>query len=197
LDPAKLNRFNLTPVDVRNAIAAQNVQVSGGQLGGAPAVPGQQLNATIIGKTRFETPEQFRAILLKVNSDGSQVRLGDVARVELGAQNANFRALYNGQPATGIAIQLATGANALETTRAVKQTIEDLKPFFPPGVEVVYPFETAPVVSESITGVVYTLMEAIALVFLVMYLFLQNFRATLIPTLAVPVVILGTFGVLS
>ena len=197
LDPAKLNRFNLTPVDVRNAIAAQNVQVSGGQLGGAPAVPGQQLNATIIGKTRFETPEQFRAILLKVNSDGSQVRLGDVARVELGAQNANFRALYNGQPATGIAIQLATGANALETTRAVKQTIADLKPFFPPGVEVVYPFETAPVVSESITGVVYTLMEAIALVFLVMYLFLQNFRATLIPTLAVPVVILGTFGVLS
>ena len=197
LDPAKLNRFNLTPVDVRNAIAAQNVQVSGGQLGGAPAVPGQQLNATIIGKTRFETPEQFRAILLKVNSDGSQVRLGDVARVELGAQNANFRALYNGQPATGIAIQLATGANALETTRAVKQTIADLKPFFPPGVEVVYPFETAPVVSESITGVVYTLMEAIALVFLVMYLFLQNFRATLIPTIAVPVVLLGTFGVMA
>ena len=197
LDPAKLNRFNMTPVDVSNAIAAQNVQVSGGQLGGAPAVPGQQINATIIGKTRFETPEQFRNILLRVNSDGSQVRLEDVARVELGAQNANFRALYNGQPATGIAIQLATGANALETTRAVKQTIADLEAFFPPGVKVVYPFETAPVVSESITGVVYTLMEAIALVFLVMYLFLQNFRATLIPTLAVPVVLLGTFGVLS
>ena len=197
LDPEKLNRFHLTPVDVRNAISAQNVQVSGGQLGGAPAVPGQQLNATIIGKTRFETPEQFRSILLKVNSDGSQVRLGDVARVEMGAQNANFRALYNGQPATGIAIQLATGANALDTTRAVKQTIADLQPFFPPGVEVVYPFETAPVVSESISGVVHTLMEAIVLVFLVMYLFLQNFRATLIPTLAVPVVLLGTFGVLS
>lgn len=197
LDPAKLNRFNMTPVDVRNAIAAQNVQVSGGQLGGAPAVAGQQINATIIGKTRFETPEQFRNILLKVNSDGSQVRLEDVARVELGAQNANFRALYNGQPATGIAVQLATGANALDTTRAVKQTIADLEPFFPPGVKVVYPFETAPVVSESITGVVFTLMEAIALVFLVMYLFLQNFRATIIPTLAVPVVLLGTFGVLS
>lgn len=197
LDPAKLNRFNMTPVDVRNAIAAQNVQVSGGQLGGAPAVPGQQLNATIIGKTRFETPEQFRNILLRVDSDGSQVRLEDVARVELGAQNANFRALYNGQPATGIAVQLATGANALETTRAVKQTIADLEPFFPAGVEVVYPFETAPVVSESITGVVFTLMEAIVLVFLVMYLFLQNFRATIIPTLAVPVVLLGTFGVLS
>ncbi|MFA5678746.1 MAG: efflux RND transporter permease subunit [Pseudomonas sp.] len=197
LDPVKLNRFNLTPVDVRNAIAAQNVQVSGGQLGGAPAVPGQQLNATIIGKTRFETPEQFRSILLKVNGDGSQVRLEDVARVEMGAQNADFRALYNGQPATGIAVQLATGANALDTTKAVKQTIADLKPFFPPGVEVVYPFETAPVVSESISGVVYTLMEAIVLVFLVMYLFLQNFRATLIPTLAVPVVLLGTFGVLS
>ena len=197
LDPAKLNRFNLTPVDARNAIAAQNVQVSGGQLGGAPAVPGQQLNATIIGKTRFETPEQFRNILLRVNSDGSQVRLGDVARVELGAQNANFRALYNGEPATGIAIQLATGANALATTKAVKQTIADLESFFPPGVKVVYPFETAPVVSESISGVVWTLMEAIVLVFLVMYLFLQNFRATLIPTLAVPVVLLGTFGVLS
>ena len=197
LDPEKLNRFQLTPVDVRNAISAQNVQVSGGQLGGAPAVPGQQLNATIIGKTRFETPEQFSNILMKVNNDGSQVRLGDVARVELGAQNANFRAMYNGQAATGIAIQLATGANALETTNAVKQTIADLEPFFPQGVEVVYPFETAPVVSESITNVVYTLMEAIVLVFLVMYLFLQNFRATLIPTLAVPVVILGTFGVLS
>ena len=197
LDPAMLNRYQLTPVDVRNAIAAQNVQVSGGQLGGAPAVPGQQLNATIIGKTRFETPEQFRNILMKVDSDGSQVRLGDIARVELGAQNSAFRALYNGQPATGMAIQLATGANALETTKAVKQTIENLRPFFPEGVEVVYPFETAPVVSESISGVVYTLMEAIVLVFLVMYLFLQNFRATLIPTLAVPVVLLGTFGVLS
>ncbi|HIZ50950.1 MAG TPA: efflux RND transporter permease subunit [Candidatus Pseudomonas excrementavium] len=197
LDPAKLNKFQLTPIDVRNAIAAQNVQVSGGQLGGAPAVPGQQLNATIIGKTRFETPEQFRDILMKVDNDGSQVRLGDVARVELGAQNSAFRALYNGQPATGMAIQLATGANALETTDAVKQTIADLQPYFPQGVEVVYPFETAPVVSESITGVVHTLMEAIVLVFLVMYLFLQNFRATLIPTLAVPVVLLGTFGVLS
>ncbi|WP_185268316.1 efflux RND transporter permease subunit [Halopseudomonas xiamenensis] len=197
LDPAQLNKFQLTPVDVRNAIAAQNVQVSGGQLGGAPAVPGQQLNATIIGKTRFETPEQFSNILLKVNNDGSQVRLADVARVELGAQNSAFRALYNGQPATGMAIQLATGANALETTKAVKQTIADLQPFFPQGVEVVYPFETAPVVSESISGVVHTLMEAIVLVFLVMYLFLQNFRATLIPTLAVPVVLLGTFGVLS
>lgn len=197
LDPAQLNKFQLTPVDVRNAITAQNVQVSGGQLGGAPAVPGQQLNATIIGKTRFETPEQFSNILLKVNNDGSQVRLADVARVELGAQNSAFRALYNGQPATGMAIQLATGANALETTKAVKQTIADLQPFFPQGVEVVYPFETAPVVSESISGVVHTLMEAIVLVFLVMYLFLQNFRATLIPTLAVPVVLLGTFGVLS
>ncbi|MCO5787876.1 hydrophobe/amphiphile efflux-1 family RND transporter [Pseudomonas sp. G11-1] len=197
LDPAKLNKFQLTPIDVRNAISAQNVQVSGGQLGGAPAVPGQQLNATIIGKTRFETPEQFRNILMKVDNNGSQVRLGDVARVELGAQNSAFRALYNGQPATGMAIQLATGANALDTTEAVKQTIADLRPYFPQGVEVVYPFETAPVVSESITGVVHTLMEAIVLVFLVMYLFLQNFRATLIPTLAVPVVLLGTFGVLS
>src|SRR5690606_30862292 len=174
-----------------------NVQVSGGQLGGAPAVPGQQLNATIIGKTRFETPEQFREILLKVDSDGSQVRLGDEARVELGAQNSAFRALYNGQAAMGIAIQFATGANALETTNAVKETIDNLRPFFTEGVDVVYPFETAPVVSESISGVVHTLMVAVVLVLLILYLFLQNLRATLIDALAVPVVLLGTFGLLA
>src|SRR5690606_4665232 len=168
LDPEKLNRYQLTPVDIRNAIASQNVQVSGGQLGGAPAVPGQQLNATIIGKTRFETPEQFREILLKVNSDGSQVRLGDVARVELGAQNSAFRALYNGRAATGIAIQLATGANALETTKAVKETIDNLRPFFPEGVDGVYPFETAPVVSGSVPWVVYGVMAGMGLVGFVM-----------------------------
>ena len=197
LDPAKLNSFHLTPGDVSTAVKAQNVQVSAGQFGGLPAVPGQQLNATILSKTRLQTPEQFRDILLKVNSDGSQVRLGDVATVELGAQDASISALYNGMPASGLAIKLATGANALETAKAIRKTIADLEPFFPEGMKVVFPYDTSPVVSESIMGVVHTLFEAVVLVFLVMYLFLQNFRATLIPTLAVPVVLLGTFGLLS
>ena len=196
LDPAKLVSFALTPMDVSAAIKAQNVQVSTGQLGGLPALPGQQLTATITGKTRLETPEQFRNILLKVNTDGSQVRLGDVARVEMGAMRSNIAAKYNGMPATGIAVTLATGANALATAEAVRATIGRLEPFLPEGMEVVYPFDTTPVISASISSVVMTLFEAIVLVFLVMYLFLQNFRATLIPTLAVPVVILGTFGVL-
>ncbi|MBV7564189.1 efflux RND transporter permease subunit [Pseudomonas sp. sia0905] len=197
LDPAKLNNFQLTPVDVRTAVQAQNVQISSGQFGGLPASPGQQLNATIIGKTRLQTPEQFRNILLKVNRDGSQVRLGDVAKVELGGENYNIRAQFNGNPASGLAIKLATGANALDTAKAIRATIEQLKPFFPAGMEVVMPYDSTPVVQESIHGVVKTLAEAFVLVFLVMYLFLQNFRATLIPTLAVPVVLLGTFGVLA
>ncbi|MBA1273655.1 efflux RND transporter permease subunit [Stutzerimonas azotifigens] len=197
LDPAKLNNFNLTPVDVRSAIQAQNVQVSSGQFGGLPAVAGQQLNATVIGKTRFQTPEQFREILLKVNSDGSQVRLGDVATVELGGESYGVSAHFNGKPAAGLALRLATGANALDTVRGVRETIDQLEPFFPPGMEVVYPYDTTPVISASITGVMHTLLEAFVLVFLVMYLFLQNFRATLVPTLAVPVVLLGTFGVLA
>ncbi|PZW68380.1 multidrug efflux pump [Pseudomonas sp. URMO17WK12:I1] len=197
LDPAKLNNFQLTPVDVRTAVQAQNVQISSGQFGGLPASPGQQLNATIIGKTRLQTPEQFRNILLKVNRDGSQVRLGDVAKVELGGENYNIRAQFNGNPASGLAIKLATGANALDTAKAIRATIDQLKPFFPAGMEVVMPYDSTPVVEESIHGVVKTLAEAFVLVFLVMYLFLQNFRATLIPTLAVPVVLLGTFGVLA
>ncbi|EXF46806.1 multidrug/solvent RND transporter TtgB [Pseudomonas sp. BAY1663] len=197
LDPAKLNNFQLTPVDVSNAIREQNVQISSGQFGALPAVPGQQLSATIIGKTRLQTPEQFREILLKVNSDGSQVRLKDVGQVELGAERTAITALYNGKPAAGIGIKLATGANALDTAKAIRQTLAELQPFFPPGVEVVYPYDTSPVVATSINNVVHTLFEAIVLVFLVMYLFLQNFRATLIPTLAVPVVLLGTFGLLA
>jgi len=197
LDPAKLNNFQLTPVDVRSAVQAQNVQISSGQFGGLPAGPGQQLNATIIGKTRLQTPEQFRNILLKVNRDGSQVRLGDVAKVELGGENYNIRAQFNGNPASGLAIKLATGANALDTAKAIRATIDELKPFFPAGMEVVMPYDSTPVVQESIHGVIMTLVEAFVLVFLVMYLFLQNFRATLIPTLAVPVVLLGTFGVLA
>ena len=197
LDPAKLNSFQLTPTDVRSAIQAQNVQISSGQLGGLPAAPGTQLNATIIGKTRLQTPDEFRKILLKVERDGSQVRLGDVAKVELGGENYAINAQFNGKPASGLAIRLATGANALDTAKAVRETIDNLKPFFPAGMEVVFPYDTAPVISASIEGVVQTLFEAIVLVFLVMFLFLQNLRATIIPTMAVPVVLLGTFGVLA
>ena len=197
LDPAKLNKFQLTPMDVQSAIAAQNVQVSSGQLGGLPAVAGQQLNATIIGKTRLQNAEQFQKILLKVNADGSQVRLADVAEVALGGENYSVSAQFNGKPASGLAVKLATGANALDTAKALRQTISELEPFFPPGVQVVFPYDTTPVVSASITGVIHTLIEAVALVFLVMYLFLQNLRATLITTMTVPVVLLGTFGVLA
>ncbi len=197
LDPAKLNSYQLTPGDVSSAIQAQNVQISSGQLGGLPAVKGQQLNATIIGKTRLQTAEQFENILLKVNPDGSQVRLKDVADVGLGGQDYSINAQFNGSPASGIAIKLATGANALDTAKAIRQTIANLEPFMPQGMKVVYPYDTTPVVSASIHEVVKTLGEAILLVFLVMYLFLQNFRATLIPTIAVPVVLLGTFAVLA
>jgi len=197
LDPAKLNKYNLTPSDVSAAIPAQNVQVSSGQLGGLPALPGQQLNATIIGKTRLQTAEQFKAILLKVNQDGSQVRVGDVADVGLGGENSSISAQFNGSPASGLAVKLANGANALDTAKALRKTIDDLKPFFPQGMEVVFPYDTTPVVTESIKGVVETLVEAIVLVFLVMFLFLQNFRATVITTMTVPVVLLGTFGILA
>jgi len=197
LDPAKLNKYNLTPADVSAAISAQNVQVSSGQLGGLPALPGQQLNATIIGKTRLQTAEQFKAILLKVNQDGSQVRIGDVADVGLGGENSSISAQFNGKPASGLAVKLANGANALDTAKALRKTIDDLKPFFPQGMEVVFPYDTTPVVTESIKGVVETLVEAIVLVFLVMFLFLQNFRATVITTMTVPVVLLGTFGILA
>jgi multidrug efflux pump len=197
LDPDKLNNFQLTPVDVKTAITAQNVQVSSGQIGGLPAVKGQQLNATIIGKTRLQTAEQFGDILLKVNQDGSQVRLKDVASIGLGGENYSVDAQFNGKPASGLAIKLATGANALDTAKAIRDTISRLEPFFPPGMKVVYPYDTTPVVKESINGVVHTLGEAIILVFLVMYLFLQNFRATIITTMTVPVVLLGTFGILA
>ncbi len=197
LDPAKLNNFQMTPVDVSTAISAQNVQIATGQLGGLPALPGTQLNATIIGKTRLQTPEQFGNILLKVNTDGSQVRLRDVARIELGGQNYSIDAQFNGNPASGMAIKLASGANALDTAKAIRATVANLEPFFPPGMKVVYPYDTTPTVTESISGVVDTLIEAIVLVFLVMYLFLQNFRATVITTMTVPVVLLGTFGILA
>jgi multidrug efflux pump len=198
MDPAKLNNFSLTPADVSAAIQAQNVQVASGELGGLPAVPGQQLNATIIGPTRLHTPDQFGAILLKVNADGSRVRLRDVARIQLGSEVYQFSNVrWNGYPASGIAVKLATGANALDAATAIRATMEKLKPTFPAGLQVVFPTDSTAFIKISIEDVVKTLFEAIGLVFLVMLLFLQNIRATLIPTIAVPVVLLGTFGVLK
>lgn len=197
LDANKLANYKLTSVDVATAIRAQNAQIAAGELGGTPALPGQEINASIVVQTRLSTPEQFRTILLRVNQDGSQIRLGDVARVELGGENYQFETEYNNRPATGLAITLASGANALDTATAVRKRIGELQGFFPQGLEVVYPFDTTPFVKLSIESVVHTLIEAIVLVFFVMYLFLQNFRATLIPTIAVPVVLLGTFAVLS
>ena len=196
LDPNKLVSYQLTPSDIIAAIRAQNVQVSSGQLGGLPTREGVQLSATVIGKTRLQTPEQFENILLKVNADGSQVRLGDVAEVGLGSENFAIAGEHNGRPSVGMALRLATGANQLETVENVRQTISELEPFLPEGMAIIYPYDTSPVVQASIDSVVKTLAEAIVLVFLVMFLFLQNWRATIIPTLAVPVVLLGTFGVL-
>ena len=197
LDPSKLNSFALAPLDVTAALQAQNVQISGGQLGGTPAVQNQQLTAAITESTLLRTPEQFGAILLKVMPDGSQVRLRDVARVGLGAESFNVDNRYNGQPASGIGIQLATGANALQTANAVRARIAQLQPYFPHGLQAVYPNDVTPFIKISIQEVVKTLLEGIALVVLVMFLFLQNIRATLIPSIAVPVVLLGTFGVMA
>jgi multidrug efflux pump len=197
LDPTKLTNYSLTPIDVQQALLTQNVQVAGGQLGGTPAKPGQMLQATITEATLLNTPEQFGNILLKVNPDGSRVRLKDVARVELGGENYNFDTKYNGQPTAGFGIQLATGANALATAKAVRQKIDELSKYFPQGLVVEYPYDTTPFVKLSIEEVVKTLFEGIVLVFLVMYLFLQNLRATVIPTIAVPVVLLGTFAIMN
>jgi multidrug efflux pump len=197
LDANKLNNFGLTPLDVETALQAQNVQVAGGSLGGTPSVPGQVLQATITQATLLNTPEQFGNILLKVNQDGSQVRLRDVSHIELGGENYNFDTKYNGQPTAGFGIQLATGANALATAKAVRAKVAELSKYFPHGLVVQYPYDTTPFVRLSIEEVVKTLLEGIVLVFLVMYLFLQNLRATLIPTIAVPVVLLGTFAVMG
>ncbi len=192
-----LNKYSLTPVDVVNQIKVQNDQIAAGQLGGTPSIPNQQLNASIIAQTRLKDPEEFGNITLRVNGDGSQVRLKDVARIELGGENYNTVTKINGQDAAAIGIKLATGANALDTATAIKAKLNELQPFFPQGMKVVYPYDTTPFVKISIHEVVKTLFEAIILVFLVMYLFLQNIRATLIPTIAVPVVLLGTFAILS
>ena len=197
MDPNKLNNFQLTPVDVISALKAQNAQVAAGQLGGTPPVKGQQLNASIVAQTRLTNTEEFGNILLKVNQDGSQVRLRDVAKIELGGENYDVIAKFNGQPASGLGIKLATGANALDTANAIRAELKKMEPFFPSGLKIVYPYDTTPFVQISIHEVVKTLIEAIILVFLVMYLFLQNFRATLIPTIAVPVVLLGTIAILA
>jgi hydrophobe/amphiphile efflux-1 (HAE1) family protein len=197
LDPAKLNNFGLTPVDVNNALLVQNLQVPVGELGGLPSVNGQRLHATIRGPERLTSAEEFGRVLLKVNTDGSRVLLRDVARIGLGAESYSTYTEYNGHPAAGLAVKLASGANALETANAIHATMDKIAPFFPPSLHLIYPYDTTPFVRVSIDEVVKTLFEAIVLVFLVMYLFLQNFRATLIPTIAVPVVLLGTFAILS
>ena len=196
LDPNKLASYKLTPADVATAIRAQNVQIAAGQLGGLPAAPGQQLNATIAAQGRLQTPAQFEAVVLRTGPSGATVRLRDVARVELGGENYNTLSFYNGKPASGLAVRLATGANALATADAVKAKVAELERFFPPGLRAVVAYDTTPFIRLSIEEVVKTLLEAFALVFLVMYLFLQNLRATLIPAIAVPVVLLGTFAVM-
>lgn len=197
LDPNKLNAYDLTPGDIISAIQAQNAQISVGQLGGTPSVPGQQLNATITAMGRLHTPEEFRNIIIRSNDRGSILRLGDVARVELGQADYTVSAKYNGQPASGMGITLATGANALSTVNRVTDLLNKIRPTLPKGLKALIPYDTTPFIRKSIEEVVKTLLEAIVLVFLVMFLFLQNLRATLIPTIAVPVVLLGTFAVLN
>ncbi|WP_180075390.1 efflux RND transporter permease subunit [Acinetobacter sp. YH12254] len=197
LDPAKMASLQVTPSDIATAIRTQNAQVAVGQLGGAPAVEGQVLNATVTAQSLLQTPEQFSNIFLKNTTSGAQVRLGDVARVELGADNYQFDSKFNGKPAGGVAIKLATGANALDTAKAVEERLEQLRPNYPQGMVDQLAFDTTPFIELSIKSVVKTLIEAIILVFLVMFLFLQNWRATIIPTMAVPVVVLGTFAVIN
>lgn len=196
-DPLKMQQYKLNPSDVIVVIQEQNNQVAGGQVGAAPALRGQEINVTVNASSRFNNVEQFENILLRTNEDGSSVFLKDVARVELNSEMFNSTVRYNGAPAVGLGVKLASGANALETADTLKSEMEQLSAFFPPGLKIAYPYDTTPFVKISISSVFKTLGEAIILVFLVMYLFLQNFRATLIPTIAVPVVLLGTFGVLA
>ena len=196
LNPDKLNNYKLTPNDVIVALQAQNAQVSAGQLGGMPSSQGQQLNATITARSLLQTPEQFDAIVLRTNPDGSTVKLSDVAESKVGTENYEMLARYKGKPVAAMALRLAAGANALDTAERVKAKMAELEKFCPPGVKVVYPYDTTPFVKISIEEVLHTLVEAVFLVFIVMFLFLQNIRATLIPTIAVPVVLLGTMGVL-
>ena len=197
LDPAKMNSLQVTPSDIAAAIRAQNAQVAVGQLGGAPSVQGQVLNATVNAQSMLQTPEQFKNIFLKNTSSGAQVRLSDVARVELGSDNYQFDSKFNGKAAGGVAIKLATGANALDTAAAVEKRLSELRKNYPNGLKDQLAYDTTPFIELSIKSVVKTLIEAIILVFIVMFLFLQNWRATIIPTMAVPVVVLGTFAVIN
>ncbi len=197
LDPDKMVDYRLTVEDVVQSIQAYNVEVSAGQFGGEPALAGQRLNASIVVQNLLKTPEEFAAIPLRINPDGSIVRVRDVGRTELGTERYGRHQLFNGKPAAVLMIRLAPGANAIETADAVKAKMKELARYFPAGMKVIYPLDTTPFVKSAINEVVRTLLEAILLVFLVMYLFLGNMRATLIPTIAVPVVILGTFAVLE
>ncbi|MDD2367472.1 MAG: efflux RND transporter permease subunit [Desulfuromonadaceae bacterium] len=197
VNPTKLNSYHLTTNDVIAAIQAQNAQVSAGQFGGNPAPAGQQLNATITARTLLQTTEQFDNIILRTGSDGSTVRLKDVAESKIGTENYEIKSFYNGKPLGGLAVRLASGANALETGNRIKAKMAELSRYFPDGMKVVYPYDSTPFVKISIEEVVRTLIEAVFLVFIIMFLFLQNIRATLIPTIAVPVVLLGTMGVLA
>ncbi len=197
LDPDKLVSYNLTPGDVNAAIQAQNVQVPVGQLGSLPAVDNQQINIILQGRASLREAEEFENIVLRVNLDGSRVYLRDVARVEMGGQDYSIRARIDGKPTSSAAVKLAPTGNALETANAVRAEVERLQQFFPPGVKVNYPLDTSTFVRISIVEVIKTLVEAVILVFLVMYLFLQNFRATLIPTLVIPVALLGTCALMA
>ncbi|MFA5110433.1 MAG: efflux RND transporter permease subunit, partial [Desulfobaccales bacterium] len=197
LNPEKLTDYRMTMDDVIRGLQAYNVEISAGQFGGIPAIEGQRLNASIIVQNLLKTPEEFAAIPLRVNPDGSIVRVRDVGRTELGTERYGSKVLYNGKPGAALAVRQAAGANALKTADGVKAKMQELSRYFPHGMKVTYPYDTTPFVRVAINEVVWTLFEAILLVFLVMYLFLGNIRATLIPTLAVPVVILGTFAVLG
>jgi HAE1 family hydrophobic/amphiphilic exporter-1 len=197
LNPDKLVDYRLTVDDVIAALQSYNVEVSAGQFGGAPAVEGQRLNASIIVQSMLKTPEEFASVPVRVNPDGSFVRIGDIGRTELGTDAYDIEAFYNGKPSAGMAVRQAAGANALDTADAVKAKMDEMSRYFPPGMKVVYPYDTTPFVKVAIDEVVKTLLVAILLVFLVMWLFMGNIRATLIPTIAVPVVLLGTFAVLS
>ena len=194
LDPRKLIGFNLTPSDVSNALAAQNAQVSAGSIGDLPSPATQEITAAVLVKGQLSTPEEFAAIVLRANPDGSTVRISDVARVEIGSQQYQYATRLNGKPTTAFSVQLAPGANALRTATLIREKMTELERYFPAGVEFKIPYDTSPFVKVSITKVVYTLLEAMVLVFAVMFLFLQNLRYTLIPTLVVPVALMGTFA---
>ena len=197
LDPFKLRNYAMMPSDVRNAIEAQNTQVAAGEVGAQPSIKGQELDATVTAQSRFQTPDQFRNIILRTDPSGATVRLSDVARVELGAEDYSTISRFVGKSASGLAIQLAPGANALTTANAVKARVEQLKSSLPPGIGVSFPVDTTSFIRISIRQVIVTLIEAIVLVVIVMFIFLQNWRATLIPAITIPVVLLGTFGVLA